>query len=171
MSAPGTFCVVSVDGTTAEGSYRVLDKSRFVQRVGVNSHLHIVFFSHTQTAVDGSWRCAPVLVQLQPQSTRLDLFTQRLWHRAITFTQEAEINGIFISRLQHTVQVPGARGAGGRFGPRGRTSPTPNECGDSGRQRLRDLLWADEMDMAVNTAGRHNQPFTGNHFRARSDNQ
>ena len=61
------FRVVGMDGATAEGGDRVLDKSRFVQRVGVNRHLYIVFFCHAQATVDGGWRCAPVLVQLQPQ--------------------------------------------------------------------------------------------------------
>src|SRR5262245_30242671 len=89
MPAPGTFCVVSMDGTTAEGGDRVLDKSSLVQRVGVNCYLYIVLFCHPQTAVDGGGCCAPVLVQLQPQRPRFDLFTQRLWHRAITFTQKS----------------------------------------------------------------------------------
>ena len=89
MPAPGPFRVVGVDGATAEGGDRVLDKSRLVQRVGVNRHLHVIFFCHAQTTVDGSWGCAPVLMQLQPQGTRLDLFTQRLWHGAVALAEES----------------------------------------------------------------------------------
>src|SRR6266542_2903283 len=99
MPAPGPFRMIGMDGTAAEGGNGVLHKPRFVQRISVNRHLHVVLFSYPQTTVDGRWRCPPVLVQLQAQGTGLDLFPQRLWHGAIALAEKPQVDRVFLSRL------------------------------------------------------------------------
>ena len=42
MSAAGAFGVEGVNGAALERGDRVFDEARFVQRVGVDHHLHIV---------------------------------------------------------------------------------------------------------------------------------
>ena len=50
---------------------RILDKPRFVQRVGVNRNLHVHFASATDSAqlIDGSGRGAPVFMQFEADGT------------------------------------------------------------------------------------------------------
>src|SRR5712691_4809438 len=124
MPAPGPPRVVGMDSTTAEGGNGVLHKPGFVQRISVNRHLHIILFRYPQATVDGSWRGPPVLMQLQAQGTGLDLFPQRLWHRAIALAEKPQVDRVFLSRLQHAMQIPGARRASRGFGARGWASPT-----------------------------------------------
>jgi len=40
----------------------VFDKAGFIQRVGVDHHLHVHIVGHGQAAVDGGGRCAPIFV-------------------------------------------------------------------------------------------------------------
>ena len=77
MTATGTLGVVGVDGAALERAQCRFDKAGFVQRVGVDRHLHIVFVRHVQAVVDGRWRGAPVFVQFQADGACLDLLDQR----------------------------------------------------------------------------------------------
>ena len=52
-------------------------KPDFVQRVGVDHHLHVVVIGDREAAVDGGGRGAPVLVQLQRAGAGLDHLHQR----------------------------------------------------------------------------------------------
>ena len=70
VPAAGALGVEGVDGAALEGGDSVLDEARFVQRVGVDHHLHVVIVGHRQRAVDGRGRRAPVLVQLEAARRR-----------------------------------------------------------------------------------------------------
>ncbi len=47
MATARAFGVVGMNSAATERSDAVFHKARFVQGVGVNRHLHIVFFRHT----------------------------------------------------------------------------------------------------------------------------
>ena len=48
MSAAGSFRVIRVDRPPLEGGDRILDESRLVQGVGMDSDLHVVFLGDAQ---------------------------------------------------------------------------------------------------------------------------
>ena len=65
MAAARAFGMKGVDGAPADGRQRVFNKAGFVQRVGMDHHLHIHLVGDRQAAVDRGGRGAPVLMQLQ----------------------------------------------------------------------------------------------------------
>src|SRR3546814_2292341 len=65
MAAARALGMEGVDGPPLEGGYGVLDKAAFVERVGVDHHLHVHPVRHRQAAVDGGGRGAPILMQLE----------------------------------------------------------------------------------------------------------
>ncbi len=67
------------------------------------------------------------------------------------------------------MQIPRPRRAGRRIGARRRSGATADHGRHAGHQRVFDLLRADKMDMRINTAGRQDLAFTGDHFGAGAD--
>ena len=65
MSTPCTFRVVGVNRSPFERSNGIFDKTRLVERVGMDCDLHIVLIGNRQAAVDCSRCCSPVLVELK----------------------------------------------------------------------------------------------------------
>ena len=65
--------------------------------------------------------------------------------------------------------MPRARGAGGGIGASGRTRTATNHGGSACCKCLRDLVWADKVDMRINCASGDYHAFASNHFRARTD--
>src|SRR6516225_2806765 len=120
MPAARAFGVIGVDRAVGDGRNRILDKSRFVERVGVDGHLNVVAVSYTETAVDGRGRRAPILMQLEPARPRLDLLFQRPRQTAVALTQETEVDGKRLGRLKHALDIPCPWGAGGRVPAGGR---------------------------------------------------
>ena len=52
MSATGAFGMVRVNCPTLEGCNRVLNKSRFVERIGVNVDLNVELLADSQSGID-----------------------------------------------------------------------------------------------------------------------
>ena len=77
MAAAGAFGVEGVDGAALERRDGVLDEAGFVQRVGMDHHLHVVIVGDREAAVDRRRRGAPVLVQLQRAGAGVDHLLQR----------------------------------------------------------------------------------------------
>ena len=76
MAASCTLRVVGVDGPSVYRGYGVLHKTRLVQRIGVDGHLHPELLGHSQTGVNRSRCGAPILMELETTGTRLDLLGQ-----------------------------------------------------------------------------------------------
>src|SRR5690606_27874680 len=121
MATAGTFGVIGVDGAAGEGGNRIVDEAALVERVGVNGDLHVVALRHAQAVVDRGRGAAPVLVQLEAAGTGLELLLEGARQAGVALAQEAEVHGQLIRGLQHAVQVPDARRAGGGVGARGRS--------------------------------------------------
>ena len=62
MTTTCAFSVKRAQSAPFGRSNRVFNKARFVQRVRVNRHLHVVLIGNVQTVVDGSGCGAPIFV-------------------------------------------------------------------------------------------------------------
>src|SRR6185437_7286574 len=169
MAAAGALGVKRVDGAALERGDRVLHEAGLVQRVRVYHHLHVEPVRHRQAGVDGSGRGAPVLVQLQAGRAGTDHFLQCLRLARVAFAGKGQVDRQPLRRLQHTSKMPGTRGAGGGGGAGGRACTAADHGGDAGRDRVVYLLRADEMDVAVDPAGREYLAFTRNDLGAWAD--
>src|SRR5439155_21543780 len=106
-----------------------------------------------QAGVYGRGGAAPVLVELQPAGAGPDLLLQGARQAAVALAQEAEVDGQALGRLQHALEVPGARGAGGGLGAGRRAGAAAQQGSQAAGQGGLDQLWADEVDVAVDAAG------------------
>ena len=152
-----------------DGPDRVLDKARLVERVGVDHHLHVVTVGDREAAVDGCRRRAPVLVQLEGAGTGPDLLDEACGARGVALAGQSEVHREGFGRLQHPADMPLTRRAGGGIGACRRAGAAAEHGGDAARQRLLDLLRADEMNMRVEAAGGQNLAFASNGLGGRPD--
>ncbi|MNY02071.1 hypothetical protein D3C86_1346280 [compost metagenome] len=168
MAAARTFCMEGMDGATSDGGDSVFHETAFVQRIGVDHHLHVVFIGHRQAIVDGGRRRAPVLMQFQRGSAGKDHLFQRRWQRGIALAGEREIHREGIEALDHALDMPCAGAGGGERAVR-RAGTATEHAGDAAHQRLFDLLRADEVNMRIHAAGGQDLAFTGNRLRRGTD--
>ena len=168
MAAARTLGVIGVDRPPFERGDRIVHEAGFVQRVGVDSDLHVVLVGHAETAIDGRRRRSPVLVELQPHGASADLFVQSFRLRAVALTEKSEIHRQIVGRLEHPLEIPRPRRACGRLGSGGRSRPTTNKGGDAARERHIDLLWTDVMNVGVDAARCQDETLAGDGFRGRA---
>ena len=144
-------------------------KPEFVERVGMDHHLHVVIVGDAEAAIDRRRRRAPVLVQFERAGAGLDLLDQRGGLGRVALAGEAEVHRIFVGRLDHARDMPGAGRAGGGEGAGRGPGAAAQHRGDAGHQRLLDLLRADEMDVDVEAAGGEDLALARDHFGAGPD--
>src|SRR5207237_2377360 len=111
----------------------------------------------------------PILVQLEGAGAGLDHLDERLRLRRITLAEQADIDRDSLHRLQHAREVPRPRRAGRRGGAGSRAGAAAEHRRDGAVERLLGELRADEMDMAINAAGRDDAALAGDHLGARAD--
>ena len=169
VAAAGAFGVEGVDGAALERLDGVLDEAGFVERVGVDHHLHVVVVGDREAAIDRGRRRAPVFVQLQRAGAGLDHFLQRRRPRGVAFAGKAEIERKIVGRLDHARDMQRAGRAGRGESAVRRAGAAAEHRGDARHQRLVDLLRADEMDVGVEAAGGEDLAFAGDHFGAGAD--
>ena len=169
VAAACAFGVEGMNGAALEGLHRVLDKTRFIQRIGVQHDLDVVVVGNRKAIVDRRRRRAPVLMQLQRTGAGLDHLDQRGRPRRVAFAGNAEIDGKRIERLDHPPHVPRAGRAGGGIGAVRGAGAAAQHRGDATHQRVLDLLRADEMDVAVEAAGGKDLAFARDHVGAGAD--
>jgi hypothetical protein len=111
MAAARAFGVEGVDGAALEGLHRVLDEAGFVQRVGVDHHLHVVLVGDGEAVVDRGRRRAPVLVQLQRSRRRPRSSRPAAGQRGVALAGEAEVHreGIEAWIMRSMCQAPGVQ--------------------------------------------------------------
>ena len=152
VAAAGALGVEGMDGAALEGFYGVLDEAGFVQRVGMQHHLDVVIVGDAEAVIDRRRRGAPVLVQFQRAGAALDHLDQCSRARGVALARDTEIDRKRVERLDHPPHVPRAGRAGGRERAVRRPGAAAEHRGDARHQRVLDLLRADEMDVAVETA-------------------
>ena len=171
VAAAGALGVEGVDGAALEGRDRVLDEARFVQRVGVDHHLHVVVVRDREAVVDGGGRRAPVLVELHRAGAALDLLDEARRRRGIALAGEAEVHREGVGGLDHAGDVPRAGRAGGGEGAGRRSGAAAEHRGHARHQRFLDLLRADEVDVGVEPPGGEDLPLAGDDLGAGADDQ
>ncbi len=158
VTAASTFRVIGMDRAARYRRERRLDEAGLVEGVGVDRHLHVVRIGSAQGGVDRGGRRAPVLVQLEPDRAGLDLLDERWQQACVPLAEKAEIHGERVGRFEHALQVPRPRRARRRERSRRRTRAAAEHRGDARRERIVDLLRADEMDVRVDAAGGDDHP-------------
>ena len=164
MAAPCPFGVKGMDGAALDRCHGVFDKAGFVERVGVDHHLHIHLVRHRQAAVDGGGRGAPVFVQFQCAGPALDHLNQPFGARGVALARQAKVDGKRVQRLQHPAHVPRPGRAGGGQRAMCRPRAATQHRGDARMQRIFDLAGCYEMDMAVKATCRQDLAFTRDHL-------
>src|SRR5918999_5451641 len=153
MPAARPLGVIGMDSAALERGDGVLDKARFVQGVSVDGDLYIVLVRHAQAAIDRCGGGAPVLMELESHSARVDLLAQSLWPTRIALAEKTQVHRQPLGGPEHPLEVPGAWGTGRGVG----SSRRPRAPADHRRyprhQGLLHLLRADKMDVRVDTAG------------------
>ncbi|MPL94808.1 hypothetical protein SDC9_40966 [bioreactor metagenome] len=171
MAAARALGVEGVDGAALEGGKRVLDKAAFVQRVGVDHHLHVHRVGHRQAAVDRRGRGAPVLVQLERARPRLHHLLERLGQRGVALAGQRQVHREGLEALQHPADVPRPRGAGGGKRAMRGAGAAAEHRGHARGQRILDLLRADEVDMRIHAARGQDLALARDDLGARPDDQ
>ena len=164
MATACAFGVKGMDRAAFHGLYGMFDKTRFIERIGVDHHLHIHRIGNPEAAVDGGGGGAPVLVQLQRAGARVHLFLDGSRQRGIPFACKGEVHRKRICGLHHTTKVPGTGGAGGGQGPMRWPGASAQHGGETRMQCILDLLRADIMDVAVKPTRREDAPFARDHL-------
>src|SRR5580700_4878384 len=108
-------------------------------------------------------------MELKSTCSCSDLFNEACGRARVALTEDPEIHWKGISRLKYPLNMPRARRAGCGIRARGGSSASAHHRGQTGKQRFRDLLRADEMDVYIDAAGRDDLSFASDRFRARSD--
>ncbi|MBV6449086.1 MAG: hypothetical protein FCKEOINB_02816 [Nitrosomonas sp.] len=160
-----------------EGMYRAVFHRRdgifqitaFVDRVGMNGNLHIVFVRDSQAVIDGCKSGSPVLVQFQSARAGQHLLLQRRRQTGVALAEESGIHDQSVGSSEHRMDVPrtGRTGGGGcsNRGP----GAAAQHGGNAVHHRVFGLLRRNEVDMRIYAAGGHNQIFTGDDFGRRTD--
>src|ERR1700731_2929229 len=152
-----------------EGGDRVFDKTGFVERIGVDRDGDVELLGDRQTAIDRRRGRAPILVQFEGEGAGLDHFDERLRLRCVALAEEAEIDRETLRRLQDAREVPRPRRAGRGGSAGGRAGAAAEQRRDAAVERLFGELRADQVDVAVDAAGRDDLALAGDDLSARAD--
>ena len=169
MSAARAFGMVGVNRSARNRADGVLHEAGFVERVGVDGHLHVELVGDGQTSIDGRGRRAPIFVQLQAERAGTNLLDERGSIRPVALAEKSEVQRERLCRFVHAADVPGARRARRGLRAGGRPRAATDERGDAGMKRVGNLRRRDEMHVGVNGASRQDVPLAGNDFRGRAD--
>ena len=162
VATAGPFGVKGMDDTLFHRRDGVLDKAAFIQRVGMDHHLHIHRISNAETIVDGRRGGAPILMKFQGTCTAQYLFFKSCWQGSIALAGKGQVHRKRICRLQHPADMPRpGRDGCGQSAMRG-PGAAAKHGGQAGMQGIINLLRADKMNMAVKAACCQDMPFTGN---------
>ena len=168
MAAAGALGVVHVDDATADRAQRVLDETRFVQRVGVQLHLEVVVVGHAEAGVDRRRHRAPVLVDLEAEAAGPQLLDERRRLVRVAAPEEAEVHRPRLGGLQH---LAGVEGAAAVDADRNRPERAAEHGGDARRDGVLDEAGRVEMHVHVDRARRDDHALAIAHRRARADDQ
>src|ERR1700732_2396916 len=152
-----------------ERGNRVLDKTRLVERVGVDRNRNVQLPGDAEAGVDCRRGRSPILVKFQSAGAGLDHLDQRARVRSIAFAEKPEIYRQPFRCLQYPAQMPRARRAGCRRGAGSGAGAAPEHCRDAAVERLLDQLRADEVYMRVDAAGGDDAALSGDRFGPRPD--
>lgn len=110
-------------------------------------------------------------MELQARDTRFTLFAKGFGVGVVAFARDAEVKRKGVDSLEHLADVGTAWSAGCRVCACRWTGAATEHGGDAGGDGFDGLLRADEVDMAVETAGRDDAVVAGDHVGAGADDQ
>src|SRR5258706_5514484 len=149
VPATGPFGMISVDRAIFKCCDGIFDETGFVQGIGMERDLGVRFFGHGERTIDRGRRSPPVLMKLETDCARLNLFTEWFRTAGITFAQKTEINGITLRRLKHSLDVPGARSASRCEDAVSRPDSPPDQSVYTVRNLFTELLRTHKRDLRI----------------------
>ena len=168
MPPPRALCVIRVYRPTPDGPQGVVHVTALVERVGVDRDLYVVIVREIQARVYGRGGGAPILVELEPGRAGAERVDERARVARVALPGEAEIQGHVVRGAEHHLH----RGGGGRARGRRRAGARARAAPEHGRHARGDgvvaLLGADEVDVRVDAAGRHDHLLPRDDVRGRS---
>ena len=135
----------------------------------MNRNLGVGFFCHRKCTINRCWCCSPVFVQFKTNRSRCNLLTQTFRLTGIALTQKTKVHRKFVSSLKHTCHIPGARRYRCCVGACCRACATAQHGSDTGCQCFFDLLWANKVNMRVDTTRRDDLTLGGNNVGTRAN--
>ena len=91
VSASGAFSMVRVDSPVLESGDGLLDEAGFIERVGVDKSLDVIFVTDGEAGVDGCWGGSPVFVEFEAADAGFGLFLERQQIRIVAFARDAVV--------------------------------------------------------------------------------
>ncbi len=126
---------------------------------------------NAQASVDGLGSGAPVFMQLEAAGASADLFEQGLLGRTVPFAEKTEVHGKRFGCVEHARDVPATGRTGCGIGAGGGAGSASQHGGNSVRESFVGLLRADEVDVAIDSAGGDDGVLTGDYFGGSADDQ
>src|ERR1051325_11506685 len=170
MATARAFGVKGVDVAALEGGDRILNKTAFVERIGVDRDRNVELLGDREAAIDRGRGGAPILMQFEPASAGLDHLDERLRLRRVALAEEAKIDRQAFGGLQHAREVPRPRRASRRRGTGRRAGAAAEHRRDAAIQGLFAQLRTDQMNMAIDAAGRDDLALAGDDLGPGTDN-
>src|SRR5258708_3485114 len=91
MSSAGAFGMIAVYSASFDRRDGRIHETRFVECVGMDGCLDIMFVGDAEAAINGGWSPTPVFVELEADGSSGDLLGQTGGQRGIAFAGEAKI--------------------------------------------------------------------------------
>mmetsp|Transcript_32807 Transcript_32807/g.110574 ORF Transcript_32807/g.110574 Transcript_32807/m.110574 type:complete len:445 (-) Transcript_32807:325-1659(-) len=161
--------MISVDRAACNSGNGVVDEARLVQSVRVDGHRDVVLVGKGQTRVNRRWRRAPVLVQLEATRPRGDDLEEARRVGRVALAGKPKVQREDVRRAEHHLDLRRGGRACRRARPRRRARPATVHCRNPRRNRFRDLLRADEVNVRVDGPRRDDEAFCCNRLRVDAD--
>ena len=169
MTAAGAFGVVGVDGAALERGERGFDEAGFVQRVGVDRHLHVVSSATLRQQSIAAGVVPQSSCSLRPMAPASTCSLSASGRLALPLPRKPRFIGKASAAcsMRAMCQGPGVQVVA--LVPVAGPVPPPIMVVTPRHQRFFDLLRADEVDVRVDAAGGDDHAFAGDDFGAGAD--
>lgn len=112
MPTPSTLSMIRMNRATLDSLDGLFDEPGFIQCVGVDEGLDVVFVADGEAGIDGGWCGSPVFVEFEPDDAGFALFLEGLFVAVVAFAGDAEVQGKGVAGLEHLTNVGKAGCAG-----------------------------------------------------------
>ena len=132
--------MVGVNGSPLHGGNTIVDITRFVQRIRVDCDSDVIGFTKAQAGVNGGRSSPPILVKLEPASSRKQYVLKNTGVTGISLSRKAKVKWQVVGGLKHHFKLGRCRSARCSRSTRRRSSTTTKHGGEPRSNGILDLL-------------------------------